>query len=180
WVPVGNPGFSAGEVFFTSIAIDSNNVPYVAYQDAANQLRVTVMKFNGVSWVTVGNAGFSPSSASDVTITLDNNNVPYIAYHDVNKNVIVMKYTGTSWVTLGCPISGEQSLEELIRAILAEQAGMARCLRNFFCETLQEISDDKCLSTEKKIHLANELFCAVSEKDSSLVEVIEAASKFRG
>jgi hypothetical protein len=38
WVNVGinSTGFSQGQVAYTSLAIDSNNIPYVAYQDIAN------------------------------------------------------------------------------------------------------------------------------------------------
>ena len=46
------------------------------------------------------------------------------------------------------------------------------------CETLQEISSDKCLSTEKKVNLAKELFGAATQNESSLAAIIEAASKF--
>ncbi len=46
-------GFSAEEVYHVSLAIDSNNVPYVAYEDAYNSYKVTVMKFvdgtNGIN-----------------------------------------------------------------------------------------------------------------------------------
>lgn len=37
WVPVGSPGFSAGETCFTSIAIDGNGVLYVVYQDGVDE-----------------------------------------------------------------------------------------------------------------------------------------------
>jgi len=45
WVTVGSRGFSAGNINSTSIAIDSNGTPYVAYQDAANKNKATVMKY---------------------------------------------------------------------------------------------------------------------------------------
>jgi hypothetical protein len=58
WVTVGNVGFSAGKVGYTSIAIDSNNIPYVAFDGDGPVFKATVMKFNGTNWVTVGNSGF--------------------------------------------------------------------------------------------------------------------------
>jgi hypothetical protein len=30
---VGTPGFSSGDTYFTSLAIDNNDTPYVAYMD---------------------------------------------------------------------------------------------------------------------------------------------------
>ena len=63
WIMVGSPGFSAGEVFFTTIAINTSGTPYVAYQDVGNSNKATVMKFNGSSWVNVGSPGFSAGNA---------------------------------------------------------------------------------------------------------------------
>ena len=53
WLPVGSAGFSAGAVGWTSLALDKNNVPYVAYQDNVNGGKATVMKYNGAAWETV-------------------------------------------------------------------------------------------------------------------------------
>jgi hypothetical protein len=44
WVTVGSAGFSAGYVWFISLALD-NGTPYVAYQDYAAGHKATVMKF---------------------------------------------------------------------------------------------------------------------------------------
>lgn len=138
------------------------------------------MKFDGTNWVYVGIPGFSPtSSASDTTIALDGNNMPYIAYHDISGNVVVMKYTGASWDTVGCPVSSQQqTIGGWVLRILAEEAWTMRCLRLFFCRTLQEISDGRCLSPEKKVYIAKELFSAAAQKESALAEILEAVSKF--
>ncbi len=45
WTVVGTPGFSAGVVMYTSIAIDGAGVPYVVYQDYANDKKATVMRY---------------------------------------------------------------------------------------------------------------------------------------
>jgi len=47
WVNVGTPGFSTGQVYSTSIAIDDSGKPYVAYADGTNAYKVTVMEYNG-------------------------------------------------------------------------------------------------------------------------------------
>jgi hypothetical protein len=36
WEQVGAAGFSAGVASFTSLALDNNDTPYVAYMDGAN------------------------------------------------------------------------------------------------------------------------------------------------
>ena len=101
WVTVGNAGFSTAN--YTAIAIDSNNTPYVVYQDMGHSDKATVMKFNGSSWVTVGNAGFSAGLASYTSIVLDSNDTPYVVYEDNGNShkATVMKFDGNSWVTVG-------------------------------------------------------------------------------
>lgn len=45
WGNVGDAGFSAGEVLYTSLAINSNDTPYVAYLDGGNSYKASAMKF---------------------------------------------------------------------------------------------------------------------------------------
>ena len=47
---IGNAGFSAGEVWFTSLAFSPIGQPYVAYEDGANSQMATVMKYDSVYW----------------------------------------------------------------------------------------------------------------------------------
>jgi hypothetical protein len=103
WENVGSDGFSAGSAFDTSIAFDSNNVPYVAYADASNSYKTRVMKFNGTSWETVGSAGFSAGEAECTSIAMNGSGVPYLIYKDGgNSNkATVMKLNGAIWETVG-------------------------------------------------------------------------------
>ncbi|MCP4142350.1 MAG: sortase [Chloroflexi bacterium] len=102
WVNVGSPGFSAGKAFYTSLAFDGST-PYVAYQDAANGYKATVMKFDGTNWVNVGSVGFSAGSALYTSLAFNGTGAPYVAYRDVaNSNkATVMKFDGTNWVNVG-------------------------------------------------------------------------------
>ncbi|MCD9025805.1 S-layer homology domain-containing protein [Cohnella silvisoli] len=45
WVPVGSPRFSAGVTYFTSLDV-VNGIPYVAYMDAGNDNKATVMTYS--------------------------------------------------------------------------------------------------------------------------------------
>lgn len=103
WKTIGKPGFSAGRVSYTSIAIDSSGTPYVAYEDDMNFGKASVRKYNGSSWVTVGNDVFSAGNTSGITIALDSSDTPYVAYtDDANSNkATVKKYDGSRWVTVG-------------------------------------------------------------------------------
>ncbi len=99
WSVVGTAGFSEGGVYNVDIVLDSNNIPYVAYQDEENSNEVTVMKFTG-TWGMVGYAGFS-NFASYVELAIDSNDVPYVVYGDAFDTVSVMKFDALSWVYVG-------------------------------------------------------------------------------
>jgi len=103
WVDVGNAGFSAESVQYTSLALASDNTPYVAYADGANSNKATVMKYDGSAWVTVGNPDFSAGQADYISLAIESNGTLYVAYVDgANSNkATVMKYDGTTWTTVG-------------------------------------------------------------------------------
>jgi len=102
WAIVGTEGFSATNVSYVSLALDTIGVPYVAFKDGTNN-KFTVMKFDGGSWVTVGPPGISTGYDTYISLAIDSNNTPYIAYADVSKRLTVMKYNGISWATVGIP-----------------------------------------------------------------------------
>ena len=90
-----------------------------------------------------------------------------------------MRYTGANWETVGSSAGcGQQTADGWVLRILAEEAWMIRCLRLFFCQSLREISNEKCLSPERKINLAKDLLHAATQKEQALAEVLDAASKF--
>src|ERR1035437_1091503 len=103
WVTVGNAGFSLDAVFCTTMAIDGNNIPYVAYSDSTR--KASVMKFDGSSWVYVGNCGFTSGAGSYTSIAIDGNGIPYVAFRDFfhNYRASVMKFDGNNWVYVGSP-----------------------------------------------------------------------------
>ncbi|MEO6174276.1 MAG: T9SS type A sorting domain-containing protein [Flavobacterium circumlabens] len=105
WELVGIQGFSPGSVDDISIALDQNNIPYVAYKNNLNS-KIIVQKFNGTNWIPVGNEGFSIGSAEYISIVIDNNNVPYVVYSgkkttDYTNKLTVQKYNGSDWELVG-------------------------------------------------------------------------------
>jgi hypothetical protein len=102
WEKVGGVSFTTAPAQYLSLAVDSNSIPYVAYQDGANSDKASVMKF-ATTWQYVGAAGFSTDLANDISLALDSSDLPAVAYQDTadaNK-VKVMKLTNSNWVQLG-------------------------------------------------------------------------------
>jgi len=52
-----------------------------------------------------------------------------------------------------------------------------RCLKMFFCKTLQEISAENCMPPERKVKLASDMISAAAQKEAALAAVLEAISK---
>ena len=75
-------------------------------------------------------------------------------------------------------LNQSQTINDLILDILADEAQIIRCLRVFFCDTLQEIADEKCISAERKVKLAQDLINAAAKKEEALAAVLEAISLF--
>lgn len=103
WENVGMPAFTEGKATYTTISLDHNDNPYIAYQDFSVDRKATVMKYVGGAWEVVGTKGISANWAVDISIEIDNSGAPYIAYKDVGNSdkATVMKYTGTKWESVG-------------------------------------------------------------------------------
>ena len=103
WAYLGTPGFSSGLGRFTSIAVNSNGIPFVAYSDGGAGNRLTVMKWNGASWVSVGGTGVSAGEADWISMTIDAENDLYVVFEDFANNgkATLMEYNGTKWATVG-------------------------------------------------------------------------------
>ena len=118
WVNVGSVNFSDGRVDYTSLAIDDDNIPYVAYRDNINSDKITVMKYTGLGgsgWEVVGDVGFSSgiggrpisSDVYDISLAIDDN-IPYVVYSDAGGSyeAMVMKYNGLAWEEVGTTGTG--------------------------------------------------------------------------
>lgn len=82
WQPVGSAGFTSGDAFFTSLTFSPTGEPYVAYEDIANSLKATVMKFDRTNWVTIGTQGFSAGEANYTSLAFNSSGEPYVAFRD--------------------------------------------------------------------------------------------------
>ena len=101
WEVVGTAGFSAGEAYYLSLALDGST-PYLAFTDVANSFNATVMRLNGSTWEVVGTAGFSAGDVYYSSLALDGS-TPYVAYEDVANSYkpTVMRLNGSTWEAVG-------------------------------------------------------------------------------
>ena len=122
WTVVGTKGFSDGEVMFTSLAIDKDGVPYLAYQDGF-QGPATVMKYVSGTWTVVGTKGFSDDWVMGTSLAIDKDGVPYLAYTDMNNSfegpATVMKYNKYNdiWTVVGKKDFSDDGARDLSLAI---------------------------------------------------------------
>lgn len=103
---VGSRGFTYNHVYYVSLAVSHDSIPYVAFEDAANNDKLTVMYYNGAGWVYVGGApGISAGKAVYVSMALDLNDNPYVAYQDLstgmNGKIVVQRFINNKWSTIG-------------------------------------------------------------------------------
>ncbi|HAW19001.1 MAG TPA: hypothetical protein DCX14_02365 [Flavobacteriales bacterium] len=109
WTVLGSAGFSTGTPQYLQMAM-SGETPYVAYKDASNSERCTVMKFNGSTWETVGSAGFTPGIARDLDIIIVDG-TPYVCFADAENlhRPTVYKFDGSDWVQVGGVVSSSST-----------------------------------------------------------------------
>ena len=82
WEPVGAQQFSAGQVFYTSLAVDIHGRPYVSYTDSSSADRVSVQMFDGGKWKFVGSNGhgISDQAAWFTSLSITHDGIPYVAW----------------------------------------------------------------------------------------------------
>jgi uncharacterized protein YjdB len=98
---IGPAGFSPSTAFMTSLALDPNGTPYVAFQGTLG--KAGVMRFNGATWENVGTPGFSTGAAGYPSLAISSTGVPYLAYVDAGNGgkATVMRFTGSAWQPVG-------------------------------------------------------------------------------
>ncbi|MBW7876764.1 MAG: tandem-95 repeat protein [Candidatus Cloacimonetes bacterium] len=108
WNVVGAAGVSPAAGQNPSLAVDSQGLVYVSYQDLSVSNAISVKKFDGSSWVQVGSPNVSGGSQHFSSLAFDNNDVLYLAYSGAPSQIGVKRFNGSSWedVALTSPGSG--------------------------------------------------------------------------
>jgi hypothetical protein len=107
WITVGSPGISRDDGKYVQMAVDRNNIPYVAYADGDGAV---VKYFNGTTWETLGGVPFSSIHTNRfLSMTIADNGTVYVSYSDFSYSLgtntgrlSVRKYVpGSGWSTVG-------------------------------------------------------------------------------
>lgn len=103
WEVIGEEGFSNFDVSQTTLKLDADGNPFVAYHNWATPIQV--MNFDGTSWNQLG--GDVGTADSDMAMDIDSDGNPWVAYNDIDLGIktIVKKYNGSSWENVGAPVS---------------------------------------------------------------------------
>ena len=90
WEEVGQASFSDSWVYFASLVIDNNNIPYVAYREnvsgIGNPGKTKVKRYNSREWEDIGTTGISTGSANDVALAISETGLMYVAFADNSNN----------------------------------------------------------------------------------------------
>ncbi|MBS1655213.1 MAG: T9SS type A sorting domain-containing protein, partial [Bacteroidetes bacterium] len=111
WDNLNGSTISAGAIQYTNMGLilgDPDNaiddIPFVIYQDAINNQKATVKKFDGTDWLTVGATGLSQGGTAAYTSTaIGLDGKVYVAYKDgtYNNSVTVRQYNSGVWDLIG-------------------------------------------------------------------------------
>lgn len=107
WQAVGTPGFTGTPAEYVSIALDSNDRPYVAYKVLNDGDKARVMTYDGTDWSYVGDPSapaISSGAAMYVDLNINSAGVPHVAFQDRSTDgddATVMAFDGSSWAPVG-------------------------------------------------------------------------------
>lgn len=108
WQILGNSDFSDGAASSINLATSpATGDVFVAFRDAANGNKATVMKYNSTTnqWDTVGGKGFTQTAISSLSLAISPvTKQPVIAVQEDSSNnqkLAVYKLNGTSWSMYG-------------------------------------------------------------------------------
>lgn len=84
WEQVGQVAFTNEDASmdYYTMAMDDNDVPYVAYKDSHAGQKATVQRFVNDAWELVGPMSFTPNWSDFVSLAIDQDNVPYVVFSD--------------------------------------------------------------------------------------------------
>lgn len=102
WVFIGGSAYT-GDVE-SRLALDSNDVPYIAYKDWSNNGHIAVKRLNGSVWEYVDQAGLAYAGQQycwSPTIAFDSSNNLYMGFADYAHRIHIKKLNDGVWESIG-------------------------------------------------------------------------------
>ena len=101
-----NPSSYAG---YPAIALDNNNIPFVAWHEDTGSNNIYVKRWNGQIWESLGQGSLDVNSNSlsqSPSIAIDQNDYPIVTWSETNssgsgRDIYAKRWTGNSWEQLG-------------------------------------------------------------------------------
>lgn len=104
WEQIGS---NIGSTKDLCLAINSKNIPYIAYSDFNNSNKTNVKRFIDGNWETVGNSGISTGGSKFINIAFNKLDNPIVGYSNIlpSGKLTVLSFNGINW----SPIEKEQA-----------------------------------------------------------------------
>ena len=107
WQQVGSANFDTIENWQgISLALDRNNVPYVAFVSSSQVVKVD--RYTAGSWTPVGSPSLFQAGATTPSLAIDSAGNPWVAYEDGGAGnwASVLRFDGSSWSYVAPPPAG--------------------------------------------------------------------------
>ncbi len=107
WQVVGKKGFSSTKVDSINLAIDNNDIPYIAYRDFVNNKRAVVWTLkDDTTWIYAGRSpDASDDNITDLSLAIDYDGIPHITYNDSKSLIQFKKNSDKEWENIEAPSS---------------------------------------------------------------------------
>jgi hypothetical protein len=107
WEKIGGGGLSLGGVYMLDLAMGPAGIPYLAFKDEGDSMRVTVLRWqpDSLRWARVGRNAATPPETSEFALAMGPTGELYLAYKDVQHELrsTVLRYdqAGNAWNAVG-------------------------------------------------------------------------------
>jgi hypothetical protein len=127
WEKIGGGGLSLGAVYMLDMAMDPAGIPYLAFKDEGDSIRVTVLRWepDSLRWVRVGRKGPTPADISEFALAMGPAGELYLGYKDWQyegrSTVLLYDKAGNAWNVVGD--SGFTDAESNFMTLAVDRAG---------------------------------------------------------
>ena len=101
WQAVGNPGFTADQVAYTSLSIDHSGDLYLAYSDLGNNGRFTARAYNGTGWPLMGPTASNKQASFISSAIPPNGTFPFVVFEGALSGTadfgLMLDFGGSYW-----------------------------------------------------------------------------------